>query len=105
MIPADKWPKNATSVVFHQDGDAYFVMYDGGKWFIEGTSSISIPEGHDWRVPVMRPTVKESLTVDLERIQRLASSWIIEAGGPGSDAQNACAEALLGLIDGQEGVE
>lgn len=104
MIPADAWPEWADRHCWDEDGDGIFygAYLEGNCWVGEFTrSSIPLPPGHDWRVPVMRQTAKECLTVDLEQLQRLASGWIIEAGGPGADAQNACAEALLALIDGQ----
>lgn len=66
IIPADQWPEWADRHCWDKRGIGQFIgiqtdKYSWRKW--AANSGIPLPAGHDWRVPVMRPTCKESLPV------------------------------------------
>lgn len=77
IIPAGEWPTKAVMHTWDRsvdgiEGEGYWTSYDEqmGAW-VTVRSGLPMPAGHDWRVPVMRPTCKDSLPVapaiDLER--------------------------------------
>ena len=105
IIPAELWPEGAVALVWSAFGfGKWIVAADnaGTSWTLE-RAEIPMPDGWDWRVPVMRPTCKDSLPVapaiDLEQFRRF-----IHACGYGAGAfpeRTAEADRLLALIDGQ----
>ena len=72
IIPADQWPEGAYMHTWDSNGLGNWHRTAYGAWHHWG-SDIPLPPGHDWRVPVMRPTCKESLPVapaiDLEQFR------------------------------------
>lgn len=106
VIPADQWPEDAA--VHTWDGaneQGYWTVYDkvGGFWTIR-SSHVPMPDGWDWRVPVMRPHASTH-AVDLERLVslrnrlhamacRVGTEWEAEAGELQREVQR--------LIDGQK---
>lgn len=113
MIPADKWPEWADRLCWDENGGEVGQFIGAsirfGVWYTDYEyTDIPIPPGHDWRVPVMRPTVKESLTVDLEQFRDLIGFACLQAinlpeTDPRRDYIRQCSD-LLALIDGQKGV-
>lgn len=117
MIPADKWPEWADRLCWDEDG-AEVGQFIGasircGVWYTDYEyTDIPIPPGHDWRVPVMRPTVKESLTVDLDGggwDKRTPADYAIEHAGYLAnaarrmiDASNALASTMQQRDDGHD---
>lgn len=120
IIPADQWPEWADRHCWDRDGSGRFY----GQWSAQSVwksdwswSNIPMPAGHDWRVPVMRPTTEDSSAVapaiDLEqfreavcayRLASLAGLNDCEAHGVkghsfGESIEHA--DRLLALIDGQ----
>lgn len=63
IIPADQWPEWADQHCWDKSGTGWFYgpdRVDSGAWFPEVCrSDIPMPEGWDWRVPVMRPSAEE----------------------------------------------
>lgn len=130
IIPADQWPEWADRHCWNEDGDGRFY----GQWADQcvwksdwSWSNIPMPAGHDWRVPVMRPTCKESLPVapaiDLEQgLRDLYRAYVrlLESGrdrikslGGDCDPVDVMEQTdidlrkvrdLLALIDGQANV-
>ena len=98
-IPADQWPENAVAMVWNDEGHGRRLTCVRDEWILVADMT-PMPAGHDWRVPVMRPTVKDSLTVatatDLEQFRGLAHRLHAYP----HDAE-AVSGALLALIDGQ----
>lgn len=104
MIPADAWPEGAVMLVWGKYGQAARLDAFGGGWALTACNT-PMPDGHDWRVPVMRPTVKESLTVDLGQFRDLIGFACWQAlnlpeTDPRRDFIRQCGE-LLALIDSQ----
>ena len=62
MIPAGQWPDGAVIHTWDSNGLGNWLRPSYGAWHL-WESGIPMPPGHDWRVPVMRPTCKESLPV------------------------------------------
>lgn len=125
IIPADQWPEGAVALVWDQHGRGKALVRDEPQksWFFVYVST-PMPAGHDWRVPVMRPTVKDSLTappaIDLEkglrdlyrayvRLLESGRDRITSLGGScdpvdvmeRSDIDLRKVRDLLALIDGQ----
>lgn len=74
IIPADQWPEGAVALVWSAVGLGKWVTADSftGAWEVD-LADVPMPDGWDWRVPVMRPTCKDSLPVapaiDLEQFR------------------------------------
>ena len=72
IIPAELWPEGAVALVWDDDGGPAQLCHRAGTWYLK-PSYTPMPAGHDWRVPVMRPTCKDSLPVapaiDLEQFR------------------------------------
>lgn len=114
IIPADQWPEDAALHTWDEEnGQGYWTVYDkiGGFWTIR-SSEIPMPDGWDWRVPVMR---EQSPAIDLEQFRVAAEAYKFEGKckllefcfGPEADKQAAIAQIadgdrLLALIDGSK---
>lgn len=64
MIPVDTWPEWADRHCWDEDGEGWFYGVSIGDDFDYWeprfeTSGIHLPPGHDWRVPVMRPSAEQ----------------------------------------------
>lgn len=97
IIPADQWPEDAALHTWDEEnGQGYWTVYDkvGGFWTIR-SSHIPMPEGWDWRVPVMRQPA-----IDLEQFRRFIHACGYGAGA--SPERKAEADRLLALIDGSK---
>ena len=113
IIPAELWPEHAYAIVWDSDGQSLELRLFGSDWGLVYTHpNIDMPPDNDWRVPVMRPTCKDSLPVapaiDRERVRASLQSllnwiddWAETPGESGIEAIAEEAEAVLALIDWQ----
>ena len=104
IISAEQWPEDAHAIVWDSDGQSLELHLFGSDWGLVYTHpNIDMPPDHDWRVPVMRPTCKESLpvapTIDLEQFRGLLV--FVRDGCKNGPIMQARARELLALIDGQ----
>ena len=104
IISAEQWPEDAHAIVWDSDGQSLELHLFGSDWGLVYTHpNIDMPPDHDWRVPVMRPTCKESLPVapaiDLEQFRGLLA--FVRDGCKNGPIMQARARELLALIDGQ----
>lgn len=109
VIPADKWPEWADRHCWDAGGEGYFygaVQDQFGWWPDSDCSRIPLPPGHDWHVPVMRPS-EQAPAIDLRQFRDLIGFACLQAVNlPETDTSRdyirRCGE-LLALIDGQAG--
>lgn len=63
IIPADQWPEWADRHCWDKNGNGWFYgmsVIGASAWFPESRRSRTpMPDGHDWRVPLMRPSAEE----------------------------------------------
>ena len=102
IIPADQWPDGAYMHTWDSSGLGNWHRTAYGAWHHWG-SDIPMPAGWDWRVPVMRPTCKDSLPVapaiDLEQFRSLAR-WVASSEGHRIPSwMRSDADRLLALLD------
>ena len=104
IISAEQWPEWADRHCWdeNKEGHFYGTEPDTGIW-MECTkrSNIPMPEGWDWRVPVMR---KQSQAIDLKQYAvavQYAINGMREAGGITNTKVAGKLESLLALIDVQ----
>lgn len=109
IIPVEHWPEWADRHCWNSDGSGVFcgaTISSGGVWIRTlAESSIPMPKGHDWRVPVMRASAE---AIDLAQFRESVEAehelamceW---RGDQISDEQASVAhvkrDRLLALID------
>lgn len=106
IIPAGEWPTKAAMHSWERsvdgiEGEGYWTIYDEqvGAWTTK-RSGLPMPAGHDWRVPVMRPTVEDSSAaaqaIDLEQFRPALYALSSAAATKEDEAE---VDRLLALID------
>ena len=64
IIPADQWPEGAVIHTWDSGGIGNWHKPLYGNWHL-WPSGIPMPAGHDWRVPVMRPSAEQATNINL----------------------------------------
>lgn len=107
IIPVELWPEDAHLHTWDSNGLGNWLRPSYGAWHL-WASDIPLPPDHDWRVPVMRPTVEESSAaapaIDLEQFRGALvalSDYAYERHGNMDHPHCLEADRLLALIDGQ----
>jgi len=102
VIPAELWPEGAVALVWSAFGFGKWIVVDdaAGTWEVE-RADIPMPDGWDWRVPVMRPSEQPAPAIDLELVREAVEAAIAHAGP--NDGSLAGWQRLLAQIDGQAG--
>lgn len=54
--PGYRWPEGAVALCFDETGSSAWLAPHHGFWGLAGNPKAPMPEGHDWRVPILRPT-------------------------------------------------
>ena len=111
IIPADQWPEGADRHCWDANGLGFFHVptTEGAQtWLLVlKQSHIPMPDGWDWRVPVMRH--QPAPAIDLGRVRASVQSllnwiddWAETPRESGIEAIAEEAEAVLALIDGSK---
>lgn len=83
IIPAGQWPEGAVALVWSAAGLGKWVTADSftGTWEV-ALADVPMPDGHDWRVPVMRPSAEQP-AVDVD--------WLLRGYAYASKQATTCA--------------